>query len=340
MTKNILLVERSSLIRRYLVKLLHSEGYTVDSVKTKEEALGALLQKRYTLVVLDIGISQGALALQKILEHGVSRVVVLYAPQECDLLESVLFFGEFESVMKPQKSVDIANISQELIEKIKKSFLKHPLQVSKQRALTQEYTKEKKMTMGFVLIGASTGGPRLIEQICKKLPADYPHAVCVVQHMPTEFTTNFARRLNSICQVEVLEADNGLELKPARVIIAKGGKHLHIRKKLKKFTALLAPNTQERFFVPSVDELFFSAVDVLPMNNVLAVELTGIGDDGADGLVALRKKGAYTLAESEESAVVFGMPKEAALRGGATKVLPFKDILEEILKFGQKDAFE
>jgi two-component system chemotaxis response regulator CheB len=99
---------------------------------------------------------------------------------------------------------------------------------------------------------------------------------------------------------------------------------------------LLAPNTRQRFFVPSVDELFFSAAEVLPMSNVLAVELTGIGDDGADGLVQLRQKGAYTLAESEESAVVYGMPKEAALRGGASKVLSFEAILEEIIKFGEK----
>jgi two-component system chemotaxis response regulator CheB len=189
--------------------------------------------------------------------------------------------------------------------------------------------------MGFVLVGSSTGGPRLIEKICKTLPKDYPHAVCVVQHMPVDFTANFAKRLNSLSAVEVVEADDGIELQRGRVIIAKGGWHLHFRKKLKKFEVKLSSNYANRFFVPSVDEMFFSAAEVLPAQKILAVELTGIGDDGADGMVALRKKGAKTIAESQNSAVVYGMPKEAYERGGAQKVLDFNDILDEIIQYGQ-----
>jgi two-component system chemotaxis response regulator CheB len=101
----------------------------------------------------------------------------------------------------------------------------------------------------------------------------------------------------------------------------------------------LSENINNRYFVPSVDEMFFSAKEILPAKKILAVELTGIGDDGADGMVALRKEGAYTIAESEKSAIVYGMPKEAYERGGAQKVLDFDDILSEIIKYGRKTNF-
>jgi two-component system chemotaxis response regulator CheB len=338
MAKNILVVDSSSVVRRYIVKLLENEGYSVVSVKNKDEVLTQLALQSYALILVDVCMPEGLEIVESILSRGAYRVLLLNSCDDATM--QALELGAIDSLNKPKKSVDIAKIADELIKKVKDSFLIFPQQKRKHvTSFVKHDTQiDTNIDMGFVLIGASTGGPRLIEQICKTLPADYPHAVCIVQHMPTDFTANFARRLNSLSKVEVLEADNGIELKKARVIIAKGGKHLHIRKKLNKYVTLLAPNTRERFFVPSVDELFFSAAEVLPAKEVLAIELTGIGDDGADGLVELRKKGAYTLAESEESAVVYGMPKEAALRGGAVKVLSFNEILDEIIKYGQKNA--
>jgi len=152
--------------------------------------------------------------------------------------------------------------------------------------------------------------------------------------MPTNFTAKFASRLNSVSELEVVEADNSQPVIPGYFIIAKGGWHLHFRNKDGVVYCKLVPNSKNRFFVPSVDEMFFSALEVIDPKKILAIELTGIGDDGADGMVALRKAGAITIAESEESAAVFGMPKEAIARGGAMKVLPFDKIVEEILKFG------
>jgi len=124
---------------------------------------------------------------------------------------------------------------------------------------------------------------------------------------------------------------------PGKAIIGKGGKHMHFAKKASGALSIkLVNNTMNRFFVPSVDEMFFSAAKVFNPKNILAVELTGIGDDGADGMVELRKRGAYTLGESEETAVVYGMPKEAYERGGVTKQLPFPKIVQEILKYGEE----
>jgi two-component system chemotaxis response regulator CheB len=187
----------------------------------------------------------------------------------------------------------------------------------------------------YVLIGSSTGGPGLIETIAKSLPEDYPYPVCVVQHMPANFTAKFAARLNTVSKLNVVESDNAQPVVKGFFIIAKGGWHLHFRKKDEIVYCKHAPNSKNRFFVPSVDEMFFSALEVMDAKNIMAVVLTGIGDDGADGLVALREAGAYTIAESEKTAAVYGMPKAAKERGGACKVLDFPDIVKEIIEFGK-----
>lgn len=339
MKKSILVVDSSSVVRRYIKKILEEQEYRVESVKSVEDALVSLGKERYSLVILDVELSfRDDLEFLKFLVHEKStRVLMLGTNSNADHSFEALEMGAIDYIMKPQKSINIVNISKELLQKVKKILLILPQNMKKKEPKhgIKSVTYESDIEMRFVLVGASTGGPRLIESICKNLPADYPHVVCVVQHMPTEFTANFAVRLNKLSSVEVVEADNGVELKKGRVIIAKGGKHLHIRKKLKRYGVVLAPNTRERFFVPSVDEMFLSALEILPTKNILAVELTGIGDDGADGMVVLKKHGAYTLAESQESAVVYGMPKEAAIRGGATKVLSFDKILNEIINFGQ-----
>jgi len=340
MGKRILVVDTSSLVRRFLVKLLQKQGYSVDSVGDGSKALEKIRSQHYSLVTLDFKLPSidGLELLKIIMNEKPIRVLMIGSYENSATLSfEALDLGAIEYIQRPQKSIDIATISDEIIQKVKKCLLVLPQNIHKRVYTHKEQfiNYESDIKMGFVLIGASTGGPRLIETICRSLPKNYPHAVCVVQHMPTEFTANFASRLNKLSMVEVLEAENGLELKQGRVIIAKGGKHLHIRKKLKSYSVLLAPNTRERFFVPSVDEMFLSAMETLPIKNILAVELTGIGDDGADAMVELKKRGAYTLAESEESAVVYGMPKEVARRGGATKVLDFDKILDEILHYGQ-----
>jgi len=341
--KRILVVDDSAVIRRYLVKLLEGAGYEVSIAKNGQEALEKLKESYFSLVTLDIEmpVLDGIATLKEIMKQKPTRVLMIsaFTKDNADVTLEALELGAIDYIPKPKSSVDIVKISEEILQKVKNVLTIIPKQLNRELTQFKEHSNviESDIDMGFVLIGASTGGPRLIEQICKSLPKDYPHAVCVVQHMPTEFTANFAKRLNTLSKVEVLEADNGLELQRGRVIIAKGGKHLHIRRKLKKFTIVLAPNTRDRFFTPSVDEMFFSALEVLPPKKILAVELTGIGDDGADGMVALKKAGAYTIAESEKTAVVYGMPKEAAERGGATKVLDFNKIVDEIIEYGQKN---
>ena len=342
MKKHILVVDDSAVVRRYLVKLFKEAGYEVQSAKNGMEALDKLHQKSFSLVVLDFDmpLKDGLETLQELMECCAARVLMLntYADDSADTTFEALECGALDYIYKPPNAIDIVTISDEILEKTKQLLLTPLSKVKKRSTLPvqQRQVKDSSVDMGFVLIGASTGGPRLIEKICKSLPANYPHAVCVVQHMPTDFTANFAKRLNSLSAVEVVEADNEISLQKGRVIIAKGGWHLHFRKKLNEYKVKLVPNTAQRFFVPAVDEMFLSACSVLPTKKILAIELTGIGDDGADGMVELRKAGAFTIAESEKTAIVYGMPKEAYERGGAQKVLDFDDIVNEIIVYGQQ----
>ncbi len=341
MRKKILVVDDSAVIRRYLLKLFEKAGYEVASVKNGTEALEFLQKEHFSLVTLDFEMPgmNGLETLKRIMECCPTRVLMIssFTTDSAEVTFEALELGAIDYIPKPKNSFEIAKVSDEILKKVKEVLLIPSVKLFKKPIgfKTHNTDIDTSIDMGFVLVGSSTGGPRLIEKLCKTLPKEYPHAVCVVQHMPVEFTANFAKRLNSLSEVEVVEAENGMQLKKGRVIIAKGGWHLHFKRKLKDFEVKLAANTNNRFFVPSVDEMFFSAAEVLPAKKILAVELTGIGDDGADGMVALRKKGAYTIAESEESAVVYGMPKEAYERGGAMKVLDFNDILDEILQYGQ-----
>ncbi len=342
MKKKILVVDDSAVIRRYLIKLFEKAGYEVLSAKNGVEALEKLEESHPSLVTLDfeMPLKNGLDTLKELMQCCPTRVLMLssFTHESADITFEALEYGALDYVHKPSSSIDIAKVSDEILNKTKQLLLTPLKKVSAASTTIQERrVKDSSIDMGFVLIGASTGGPRLIEKICKTLPANYPHAVCVVQHMPTDFTANFAKRLNSLSSVEVVEADNELTLQKGRVIIAKGGWHLHFRKKLNEIKVKLVPNSSNRFFVPSVDEMFLSARAILPTKKVLAIELTGIGDDGADGMVALRQAGAYTIAESEKTAIVYGMPKEAYERGGAQKVLDFDAIVDEIIAYGQKD---
>jgi two-component system chemotaxis response regulator CheB len=183
-----------------------------------------------------------------------------------------------------------------------------------------------------ILIGSSTGGPGLIEQICSSLPANYKYPVCIVQHMPEQFTAAFAQRLNRSCSLEVHESSQNMELLPGNVYVARGGVHMNFAKKVSgKIVIREDKNKGNQFFQPSVDEMMFSALNTFEGSKLVGVILTGIGDDGADGMVKLKASGAYTLGESEASATVYGMPKEAYDRGGVMEQLDFIQILKKIV---------
>lgn len=192
------------------------------------------------------------------------------------------------------------------------------------------------VTEPIICIGASTGGTEALRDVLVGLPAASP-AILIVQHMPERFTAAFARRLDSLCQVRVKEAEDGDVLESGRVLIAPGGHHMSLQRNGSRYTVHIVDGPHVSRHRPSVDVLFRSAAYAAG-RNAMGVILTGMGDDGARSLLEMREAGAYTVAQDEESCVVFGMPKEAIDRGAAMKVLPLDRIAAEIQSYARKAA--
>jgi two-component system chemotaxis response regulator CheB len=174
------------------------------------------------------------------------------------------------------------------------------------------------------VIGASTGGPPAVQRILERLPARFPLPIVVVQHMPPGFTEAFAKRLDSVTRLRVSEAVEGKRLAPGQVVVAPGGRHLRVSSGL---AVVLTTEPAEARHIPSIDVTMRSAARSRP-GKVLGILLTGMGEDGADGMATIRAGGGVTIAESEASCVVYGMPRAAVRRGGASLVLPIAEIAE------------
>ncbi|GAB6058845.1 protein-glutamate methylesterase/protein-glutamine glutaminase [Desulfonatronum parangueonense] len=180
-----------------------------------------------------------------------------------------------------------------------------------------------------VAIGASTGGTEAIREIVSRLPAAFPGTV-VVQHMPEGFTRTFAERLNALSAMEVREARSGDRIMPGRVLVAPGGSHLRIRRSGGIYLADVSSGPAINRHCPSVEALFDSVAEFVG-SNAVGVVLTGMGADGADALLRMRRAGARCFAQDERTSVVFGMPREAHLRGGAERLVPIEDMAETII---------
>ncbi|MEO5661413.1 MAG: chemotaxis response regulator protein-glutamate methylesterase [Polaromonas sp.] len=186
-------------------------------------------------------------------------------------------------------------------------------------------------TEKLIIIGASTGGTEAIREVLQPLPPDSP-GIMIAQHMPAGFTHSFAERLNGLCRIVVSEAVHGERILPGHAYIAPGGFHLSLTRSGANYVAQVDLEEPVNRHRPSVDVLFDSAARQAG-KNAIGVILTGMGRDGAEGLLRMRQAGAYTLAQDEASCVVFGMPREAIALGGATEVVALQDISQHVLAY-------
>jgi two-component system chemotaxis response regulator CheB len=189
-----------------------------------------------------------------------------------------------------------------------------------------------------VAIGTSTGGTQALETVLTALPRMCP-GIVIVQHMPEKFTAAFAQRLNDICAIEVKEAEANDRVRPGRALIAPGGRHLLLRRAGAQYLVDVVDGPPVSRHRPSVDVLFRSVARAAG-SNALGIIMTGMGDDGAAGLLEMHQAGARTVAQDEDSCVVYGMPKEAVRRGAVDKSVPLQAIEREIMALGGKPAAE
>jgi two-component system chemotaxis response regulator CheB len=245
--------------------------------------------------------------------------------------------GAFDYVQKPALS-DLNQTSENLIAKIKAAALVDASRLVvgiKRQATRKKITKgvattevrefdSRKIANSLIAIGASTGGTEALKVVLMGLPKDIP-PIFIVQHMPPVFTKSFAARLNELCPFNVKEAQDGEQVQPGTVYIAPGGIHMTVVGNGKELKIRLIDEPPENRFKPSVDFLFRS-VGKIPGMKKTATLLTGMGNDGARELLNLRKQGVYTIAQDEETCVVFGMPKVAIEMGAVMDVMPLEEI--------------
>jgi two-component system chemotaxis response regulator CheB len=243
-----------------------------------------------------------------------------------------LELGAVDVVGKPGGSYSVGDISAELIEKIRAASTAH---FSMRPAPTEAQIQPDadgavlNMTNKILAIGASTGGTQAIQSVLTCLPATAPGTV-IVQHMPEHFTASFAARLNDLCKMEVREAQSGDLVTPGLALLAPGNHHMVLRRSGAQFSVEIKGGPQVHFQRPSVDVLFHSVARQAGPNAVGTI-LTGMGADGASGLLAMRQAGSRTLAQDEETCVVFGMPREAIRMGAAEQVVPLQDMPARIM---------
>jgi two-component system chemotaxis response regulator CheB len=245
-----------------------------------------------------------------------------------------LALGAFDFVAKPRDaaSAHMDEIAQDLIEKIKvaaRSKIRPAPMVFDRPKLTKSGPRLRREPTKIVAIGISTGGPNALQYLLAQLPGDFPGSIVVVQHMPEGFTEMFSRRLDESCAIDVKEAQSGDLLIAGRALICPGNRHIKVRRMPLGNTVVLSDEARVNGHRPSVDVLFRSVAMEFGSRSI-GVLMTGMGDDGANGLGMIKDAGGLTIAQSEDSCTVFGMPKVAIERGYAMRVVPL-DMLAHTL---------
>lgn len=343
---NVLIADDSPLTRKVLKILIESDkklrviGVARDGI----DAIEKTNELNPDVIIMDIKMPNmdGLTALQYILEEKNIPVIVVSSLGERSsvIAYEALELGAFDYI---EKLDDLYYLKDELIKKIHAAYIFSQSEKAKkeffsEKKISYDHVDKKaieietpiKMDYYGVAIGISTGGPRTIYDVLPKLPANLNAAVFLVQHIPEKFTRTYAERLDNSCGLKVVEADDDMDVKPGYVYVGKGGYHLKLRKGLNGLKILLS-KTPPHIFMPSVDIMMESVLEHFG-NKTVGVLMTGMGNDGANAMVKIKEKNGYTIAESEETAVVFGMPAEAIKLGGADKVLPSYDIAKEIIK--------
>ena len=260
-------------------------------------------------------------------------VVSTLTRKGADAAVRALELGAIDSVGKPliDLRTGMAELSAELIGKVKAAAMARPRASARARVGERPLVADPSLSTAgrIVAIGASTGGVEALQSVIGRLPAGAP-AVLVAQHMPAGFTSSFARRLDAQCAVSVMEATDGRRVLPGHVYIAPGARHLELVRSGAHYVCRLHEGPAVSGHRPSVDVLFHS-VAVAAGRNAIGIIMTGMGRDGADGLLAMRKAGASTFGQSEASCLIYGMPRAAMLAGAVETERPLDRLAEEIV---------
>ncbi|MCW0454643.1 protein-glutamate methylesterase/protein-glutamine glutaminase [Xanthomonas sacchari] len=347
-----MVIDDSAVVRQVLVAVLN-DAPGIEVIAAAADPLLAMDKMRQQwpdVIVLDVEMPKmdGITFLRKIMSERPTPVVICSTLTEkgARVTMDALAAGAVAVVTKPKLGLKqfLTDSAEEMIATVKSAARANVKRLSARPAVAQAEPEIKhtadvilpaqggralsQTTERVVAIGTSTGGTQALEEVLTALPRVSP-GIVIVQHMPEKFTAAFAARLDTLCQISVKEAANNDRVVPGRALIAPGGKHMLLRRSGAQYFVEVLDGPPVNRHRPSVDVLFRSAARAAG-GNALGIIMTGMGDDGAVGLLEMRQAGARTVAQDEQSSVVFGMPKEAIKRGGAEKILPLNAMAREI----------
>lgn len=343
----VLIVDDSAVVRQALQTVLESDPQ-IEVIATANDPFVAAQRMRDQIpdvITLDVEMPRmdGLTFLQKIMSQHPIPVVMCSSLVDTgsETLMKALEYGAVEIIQKPtlgtRKFIEEAKVR--ICDVIKAAAQAKPRQIVPKRKIQPKLTADAvlpkarseamvRTTEKIIAIGASTGGTEALRVVLEQFPMDAP-GIVVVQHMPENFTRGFAQRLDSLCQMSVKEAEDGDTVMRGRILIAPGNYHMLLKRSGARYYVEVKEGPLVSRHRPSVDVLFRSAARY-GGKNVVGVILTGMGDDGAKGMKEMKDAGAITIAQNEETCVVFGMPNEAIKTGGVDYVMPLENIAMKV----------
>jgi two-component system, chemotaxis family, protein-glutamate methylesterase/glutaminase len=334
----VLVVDDSAIVRQIFSAEL-SKDPQIEVIGTAPDpyvARDMIVKLKPDVLTLDIEMPRmdGLTFLRKLIKFCPLPVIIVSSltQEGSDMAVEALHAGAVEVVCKPGAAYTVGNMAEDLADKVKAAAvvdMKKKLLSVNMKGGAKQLAALSKTTNKVIAIGASTGGTVALERILRVLPYNTP-GIIITQHMPETFTASFAARLNSVCRVEVREAVDGDSVTPGVVLIAPGNRHMLLRRSGARYYVNVKDGPLVNRHRPSVDIMFRSVANTAG-SNAVGVILTGMGGDGAKGLLAMKNAGAATVAQDERTSVVFGMPKVAIDLGGVDKVCGLEVIPKTIL---------
>ncbi|HVT34454.1 MAG TPA: chemotaxis response regulator protein-glutamate methylesterase [Nevskiaceae bacterium] len=337
MKTRVLVVDDSALVRQVLTELLSADP-EIEVVGTASDPLVArdkIKQLHPDVLTLDVEMPRmdGLTFLENLMRLHPLPVLMVSSLTErgAEVTLQALELCAVDFVTKPKLDVanGLAGYAQELRDKVRMAARSRPRGAAPARERGRPISRPFRTTERLIAIGASTGGTEAIKHVLERMPADAP-AIVITQHIPAAFSGPFAQRMDRCSAMSVCEASDGQQIVPGHAYIAPGGRHLVVARDGARYVCRITDTAPENRHRPSVDVLFRSVAQHAAANAVGAI-LTGMGDDGARGLLHMRERGAHTLAQDEKSSVVWGMPGAAVKMQAVEQILPLDDIAERLL---------
>lgn len=334
----VLVVDDSALMRKLIPQMIETDGsiHVVGTAMDGNFGLKKIAELKPQVVTLDLEMPgmDGIEMLKEVMRRHRLPVIVVssHSTKGASVTLKALSLGAFDFVAKPADVTSrMQESARELIAKIKAAAQSRGIQIAPAEELPQPVPRKKIPSVGIspptkvVAIGVSTGGPQSLQYVLSQLPPEFPGSILVVQHMPEGFTEMFARRLDECTALQVKEAQSGDVLHAGRVLICPGSRHLKVKRLPLGDVAVLSDEPRVNGHRPSADVLFKSVAEEFGPR-ALGLIMTGMGDDGANGMGAIKAAGGVTIAQSEQSCVVFGMPKAAIERGYVMRVVDLESL--------------